>query len=102
LSGLREPRYFTVRTYREKIMKNNMNALAVSLVLLAAPQITLSHEGSAAQHKLGTVSFATSCNPAVQPQFSRAMALLHSFWANDAIKTFNAVLEQDPACAIAY
>jgi len=30
------------------------------------------------------------------------MALLHSFWANDAIKTFNAVLEQDPACAIAH
>jgi hypothetical protein len=102
LSGLQEPRYFTARTYREKIMKNNIKALAVSLVLLAAPQITLAHEGSAAPDKLGTVSFATSCNPAVQPQFSRAMALLHSFWANDAIKTFDAVLEQDPACAIAY
>jgi hypothetical protein len=90
-------------------MKNTVTALAVSLVaLLAAPQATLAHEGPAAAggrsapEQIGTVNFATSCSPAVQPQFSRAMALLHSFWANDAIKTFNAVLEQDPACAIAY
>ena len=52
--------------------------------------------------QLGTVRFPTSCSPAVQDEFSRAMALLHSFWANDAIKGFNAVLEKDPACAIAY
>jgi hypothetical protein len=30
------------------------------------------------------------------------MALLHSFWSKDAIEGFNAVLEQDPECAIAY
>src|SRR5688572_21185570 len=82
---------------------------AVSLVaLLSPPQITLAHEGHAtptgrsAPEQLGTVRFANSCDPAVQDQFSRAMALLHSFWANDAIKHFNAVLERDPGCAIAY
>jgi hypothetical protein len=30
------------------------------------------------------------------------MALLHSFWANDAVKEFNAVLQEDPTCAIAH
>jgi len=90
-------------------MKIIVTALATSIVaLLFAPQIAFAHEAvlqppaRSAPEQLGTVHFATSCNPAVQEQFSRAMALLHSFWANDAIKTFNAVLQQDPACAIAY
>ena len=63
------------------------------------------HGGQAARkppEQLGKVNFATSCSTEVTPRFARAMALLHSFWANDAIKEFNAVLEQDPACAIAY
>jgi len=52
--------------------------------------------------QLGKVYFPTSCNPAVEAQFSRALALLHSFWAKDAIAGFNEVLKQDPSCAIAY
>jgi len=52
--------------------------------------------------QLGKVHFPTSCNPAVAKQFERAMALLHSFWAKDAIAGFNEVLKQDPGCAIAY
>jgi len=52
--------------------------------------------------QLGRVHFPTSCNPAVAKQFERAMALLHSFWAKDAIAGFNEVLKQDPGCAIAY
>lgn len=90
-------------------MKAIVTALAVSiLAVLFGLQIALAQEGvlkppaRSAPEQLGTVQFASSCNPAVQEQFSRAMALLHSFWANDAIKTFNAVLQQDPECAIAY
>jgi tetratricopeptide (TPR) repeat protein len=52
--------------------------------------------------ELGRVHFETSCAPAVEKRFERAMALLHSFWANDAIKEFNGVLQVDPSCAIAY
>lgn len=52
--------------------------------------------------QLGKVYFPTSCSPAVGKQFDRALALLHSFWAKDAIQGFNAVLQQDPDCAIAY
>ena len=52
--------------------------------------------------QLGKVYFPTSCSPAVKKQFDRALALLHSFWAKDAIEGFNAVLQQDPDCVIAY
>jgi tetratricopeptide (TPR) repeat protein len=51
--------------------------------------------------QLGTVSFTNSCQPAVQPTFQRAVALLHSFWWQQGEATFHRVLDQDPTCAIA-
>lgn len=60
----------------------------------------------AAQHArsetLGSVSFATSCMPSVQPDVNRAVALMHSFQFGPAIDGFRAVLGRDPACTIAY
>jgi tetratricopeptide (TPR) repeat protein len=50
---------------------------------------------------LGSVTFTTSCNPTVQPQFNRAVALMHSFQFGPAIQGFHSVLEADPTCAIA-
>jgi len=52
--------------------------------------------------KLGEVHFATSCNEVAQKKFNRAVALLHSFQFSRAIEGFNAVLGEDPRCAIAY
>src|SRR5262245_22747706 len=52
--------------------------------------------------QLGRVSFPTSCDPKVQAQFERGVALLHSFWFPEGRKTFLGVLEADPSCAIAY
>jgi tetratricopeptide (TPR) repeat protein len=51
---------------------------------------------------LGTVKFSTSCNSAAQPQFNRAVALMHSFQFARAIDALNAILVSDPSCAIAY
>jgi tetratricopeptide (TPR) repeat protein len=59
------------------------------------------HAGSPPE-KLGTVHFATSCSPDVQPGFDRAVALLHSFWFSQAREAFTGVLAKDPSCAIAY
>jgi tetratricopeptide (TPR) repeat protein len=53
-------------------------------------------------NKLGKVNFPVSCDPAVQPQLSSAVAMLHSFWYEKASDTFAAVEEKDPACGIAY
>jgi predicted Zn-dependent protease len=50
---------------------------------------------------LGKVSFPTSCDRKVQPQFDRAVAMLHSFWFVQGEKAFREILERDPSCAIA-
>jgi hypothetical protein len=52
--------------------------------------------------QLGTVSFAISCTPAVQRQFDRSMALLHSFAYTAAADSFHSVAERDPRCAMAH
>ncbi|HEX2567521.1 MAG TPA: hypothetical protein VHL85_11735 [Burkholderiales bacterium] len=84
---------------------------AVALAPLAAALIAFSsapafaHDedaGGRPPEKLGAVNFPTSCAPAVQPLFTRGVALLHSFWFPEGLKTFNEVLKQDPSCAIAY
>jgi hypothetical protein len=51
---------------------------------------------------LGSVNFSTSCNAAAQPQFDRAVALMHSFQFANAIEAFHAILSGDPSCAMAY
>jgi len=52
--------------------------------------------------KLGKLSFPTSCDPKVQAEFERGVAMIHSFWFLIARRTFEGVLQQDPNCAIAY
>jgi hypothetical protein len=79
-------------------MKTKNMLVAAGLAAFFGAQGVMAHEGPA----LGTVHFPTSCSPAVEAQFDRAMTLLHSFWAKDAIEGFIDVLRQDPGCAIAY
>ena len=62
-------------------------------------QETHSHS---APEKLGKVSFPTSCTPAVQKQFDRGVALLHSFAYTAAENAFQGVGELDPRCAMAH
>lgn len=57
---------------------------------------------AAAAERIGKVHFANSCGAAVSKPFDVSVALLHSFWARQAIEGFNEVLRQDPGCAIAY
>ncbi len=73
--------------------------LGLLLPALAAVQEEHNHP---APEKLGSVSFPTSCQPATQQEFNRAVALLHSFAYQPAAESFQRVLEQDPHCAIAH
>jgi tetratricopeptide (TPR) repeat protein len=50
---------------------------------------------------LGSVSFEISCKRQVREEFNRAVALLHSFWLDEAERTFKAVAKRDPDCAMA-
>jgi len=51
---------------------------------------------------LGHVVFPISCNPDAQQRFSRALALLHSFWWEQGQAAFQAVADADSTCAMAY
>jgi tetratricopeptide (TPR) repeat protein len=51
---------------------------------------------------LGTVRFETSCAPSVRADFNRAMALLHSFWYDQAASAFRRIAEADPSCGMAW
>ena len=76
-------------------MKSKFAFAAFLFALISAPP------SLAQEDKLGRVSFPTSCDPEVQPQFERALAMLHSFWYSAGEKMFRDVLAKDPTCAIA-
>src|SRR5437868_2487760 len=84
----------------------SISVVAAALVL-ALPEFGLpaqehGHPVNGPPEKLGTVHFATSCNPKVAGQFDRAVALLHSFEFGASIRGFNDVLAVDSTCAMAY
>jgi tetratricopeptide (TPR) repeat protein len=58
--------------------------------------------GQQGEEKLGSLSFPTSCDPKVQAEFERGVAMIHSYWFLIARRVFEGVLQQDPGCAIAY
>jgi len=60
------------------------------------------HHEELTQAQLGTVRFPVSCTPDAQKTFEKGVALLHSFWYEEAEKTFLDVQKQDPKCAMAY
>jgi tetratricopeptide (TPR) repeat protein len=77
-------------------------ALCGTLVLLLSKRcISQEVHDHVAPEKLGTVSFATTCKPAVQKQFERSVALLHSFAYASAAASF-ADVAADPNCAMAH
>ena len=79
-----------------------MNANRFLAVLLLALVLAIPRASeSQSKDQLGKVDFANSCSPAVQASFQRSVAMLHSFWYNEAEKSFREVLVQDPSCGIA-
>src|SRR5438093_10391214 len=77
-------------------MKAPLTSIALVLVLVAITGPAL------AQDKLGKVTFPTSCDAKVQSQFERGVAMLHSYWFTESRKVFDAIVQQDPSCAMGY
>src|SRR6267378_4210997 len=83
-------------------------SFAFTLGLLGAGHVCAQQPQSAGYvppvgvEKLGKVNFPTSCSPAVQQQFERGVAMLHSYWFTEGGKAFRAIQQQDPTCAMAH
>src|SRR5271166_1619234 len=60
------------------------------------------HHEDLTTDQLGTVHFPVSCAAAVQKPFERGVALLHSFWYEEAEKEFEQIAKDDPQCAMAH
>jgi Tfp pilus assembly protein PilF len=83
--------------------------LSVAIFVFAVP-LAVGAWGQEEQHKhaaesgekLGHVKFPISCNDAAQKEFERAVAMLHSFWYEEAEKTFTGVTRTDSTCAMGY
>jgi hypothetical protein len=73
-----------------------------ALLSLSSPAVSFAQSHADSHGQIGTVSFQTSCDPAVAADFNRAVSLLHSFEFGTAMTTFNAILVRDPACAMAH
>ena len=84
-------------------MKTACSALtALILTLCLVVSVWADADPTKTPEQLGRVLFKTSCSPDAQKQFERALAMLHSFFFPETIKTFSAIPETDPSCAIAY
>src|SRR5215211_5598708 len=73
-------------------------------LMVAASMVAAVTGGALAQQdeKLGKLSFPTSCDPKVQAEFERGIAMIHSYWFLIARRTFEGILREDPNCAIAH
>ncbi len=77
-----------------------------AFVIACAPGAFAQHDqhGAAPPDAIGSASvkFQTSCSAVVKDDFNKAVALLHSFWFPEAIKSFESILARDPGCAMAH
>src|SRR2546422_8121936 len=96
------------RQRRSDMKPREYISLALMLGLLGTGHVCAQQPQSAGYappagaEKLGRVNFPTSCNPAVQQQFERGVAMLHSYWFTEGGKAFRAIQEQDPNCPMAH
>ena len=74
---------------------------AVALAPAARAQEDHQHSHGETE-EFGAVRFPTSCRADVSPEFTRGVALLHSFGYEESRRSFDIVAQQDPDCAMAY
>src|SRR5438067_4522864 len=79
----------------------------MSLLIILATTLAAGHVKAATAPEpgdlrgVGKVTFPIACTPDVQSDFARGVALLHSFFYEEARRVFTSVAERDPKCAMA-
>ena len=77
------------------------HSLSASVVSAQTPPpLQQPHETGQPPQKLGQVSFATSCDPKLGPEFNRAVPCCTPGGAS--VAAFTAIAEKDPACGMAW
>jgi len=79
-----------------------MLVLCLACAARAAADDETHHPEDLTSEQLGTVHFPISCTQSVQKSFERGVALLLSFWYDEALKQFQQVAADDPHCAMAH
>src|SRR4051812_5479442 len=86
------------------IRKFSLRVLVLATVIVSVPAASAENSSAPAPGDLraaGKIEFAISGSAAVRPEFERGVALLHSFFYEEARRIFTAVAEKDPNCAMA-
>jgi tetratricopeptide (TPR) repeat protein len=87
-----------------------LTRFAIISGLFLAPGAVLYGQGHTHDHtnpgtppeQLGRVVFPTGCGPAAQPKVERAVALLHSFWYEEAERAFADIAAGERGCSAAH
>src|SRR5712691_10559660 len=82
-------------------MRFPVSLLCILLLRAGAAWCDEGHQHDLTEQEVGSVHFTTSCAKAVQTDFQRAVAILHSFKYEQARACFHAIAKQDPQCAMA-
>jgi hypothetical protein len=80
------------------------SGVCICILSLALPSLGDEghHHEELTAEQLGTVHFPVSCDASVQKPFERGIALMHSFWYEEAQTEFESISRKDPHCAMAY
>src|SRR3989442_12250457 len=85
-----------------RFSKSELFAFAVFCLASRASAYEEHRHSVGSPEKLGIVHFPVSCSAAAQKEFDRAVAILHSFWFEEAGKTFSNVTVTDPTCTMGH
>jgi tetratricopeptide (TPR) repeat protein len=88
-------------------MELSMKRVALAFVVVAVFAVSAMadedhHHEELTVEQLGTVHFPVSCSASSQKAFERGVALLHSFWYEEAEKEFQQISKDDGSCAMAH
>ncbi len=77
-------------------------AFLLALTVVAAPAADDKPLSVGDLRKSGTVHLQVTCDPELQEDFQIAVALLHSFFYEEARRRFEDIAKRDPECAMAW
>ena len=101
------PPVFSSDNWLKELENSRAMTRSITRFLSTAVVASLSASALLAQHGhgsegVGKAHMETSCAPAVQTSFDRALAVLHNFWYARALTQFQDIQKMDPDCAMAY